>query len=431
MQTMRSKLVAFVLIAWGSGVLPVRAQTVDTAAAAAALSELQEVCTRVEQLWPEPLCGPIVLVHPATRVAVANAPGADGSFTSVHDAWVGRLPEELPVANTAIDWGNERWAMVMLPLPEDRFQRLRLLAHESFHRIQPALGHAGINAMAAHLDEEDARVWLRLELRALARAVEASGSPSRDAAADALLFRFIRHSLYPDAPASEAALEANEGLAEYTGVRFALDATGEDPRRAAELVEGFENRTTYVRSLGYGTGPALGLLLDRFDPDWRETAAGEAPDAARLLAESLGRTAGRDGYGLGEIAGEEAERAARTSRLRERYRDELIDGPVLVLPLPEQRVMFNPNTVVALGDAGNVYPGAILFGPWGRLTLHDAAALVSHDRHSARVPAPDTLQTPEERILEGPGWTLELEPGWRLTTGSREGDVRPVRAGGS
>jgi hypothetical protein len=422
------KSAAVVVAAFVLGAIPLTAQVVDTVAAVASLSELRQACDRVEPLWPVPLCGPILLVHPATRVAVANVPWPNG--TPVEGAWVGRLPDEVPVANTAIDWEGERWAMVMLPLPEDRFDRLRLLAHESFHRIQPELGHDGADAMATHLDEEDARVWLRLELRALARAVKATGRESREAAVHALMFRSIRQGLYPGAAELEATLEANEGLAEYTGVRFALDATGADRERAATLIERFEGRTTYVRSLGYGTGPALGLLLDRFAPGWRGAGPAAAADPARLLSETLGQVLGDGEYAFSEIASEEAARAARTAELRERYRRQLIEGPVLVLELPNRRVMFNPNTVVALGDDGNIYPGATLLGPWGQLTVHDGAALISHARDTARVAAPDDAMPDDDGILQGPGWTLELEPGWQLSPGLREGDLRVVRTGG-
>ncbi len=99
---------------------------------------------------------------------------------------------------------------------------------------------------------------------------------------------------------------------------------------------------------------------------------------------------------------------------------------MLILELPERRLMFNPNTVLALGEHGNVYPGAILAGPWGRLTLDDGAALASGDRSMARVAAPADLSDADGRV-EGPGWTLELEPGWRLEPGPRPGDVVLVR----
>lgn len=413
-------------------------QIVDTAAALVALAELDDACDRVEQIWPVPLCGPVVLVDRSSRIAIANRPDPDGRFDAIDGGYAGTLPADVPVANTSVDWSGERWAMVMLPLRGDRFSRLALLAHESFHRIQPALGHDSSDPLATHLDEEHARVWLRLELRALARSLVLHGATARTAASDALLFRAVRQCRYPGAAELEAQLEAHEGVAEYTGVRFALDATGAGLEQAAARVSGFESRPTYVRSLGYGTGPALGLLLDRYDPGWRQVAGSHREMARRLATvldapaavERLAMDRGRD-YELDVVAAEEAERAVRITALRERYRAELIHGPVLVLELPERRLMFNPNTVLALGDDGNVYPGAILFGPWGRLTLNDGAALATAERDRAWVVAPTDLEPDEQGVVTGPGWTLELDPEWHLAPGPRPGDVHLEEAAGS
>jgi hypothetical protein len=416
---------------------PLGAQDVAWSEAAGALIEFEEACREVEAAWPVPLCGPVLLVDPASRLAVSNQADGEGTLERRGDVYVGRLPEGVPVANTAMEWSNRRWAMVMLPLPEDRFRRLQLLAHESFHRIQPELGHNVTDPLATHLDEEPGRLWLRLEIRALARALEREEAEARAAARDALLFRAVRHRHYPGAARIEAALEGHEGLAEYTGMRFALAATGEGPERAASAVARFEDRPTYVRSLGYGTGPALGLLLDRYDSGWRTGLAG-TPDLAGSLAavlsflppttddaslEELGRSRATE-YGFAAIQEEEAERAARMEELRERYRRELVDGPVLTLDLPERRLMFNPNTVLSLGDLGNVYPGAVLLGPWGELTIHEGAALASEDRDRARVMAPESLNVKEDGTLDGPGWTLRLDPHWRAVPGPRPGDVR-------
>jgi hypothetical protein len=218
-------------------------------------------------------------------------------------------------------------------------------------------------------------------------------------------------------------------------VRFALDATGTPVARVAELAARFEQRPTYVRSLGYGTGPLLGLLLDRYQPGWRQRTA--PPDLAARLAAALPddaahadtpvvETAWRraEHYGVQQIRLEESERARRVAERRARYRRELVDGPVLHLELPDRRLMFNPNTVLALGAAGNVYPGAILLGPWGRLTLEEGAALAPPGRDWARVAAPATLQPGPDGALHGPGWTLEIESGWRVVAGDRPGDFR-------
>ena len=95
--------------------------------------------------------------------------------------------------------------MVSLPLPTDRFLRIRLLAHESFHRMQPELGLRATDAASAHLESESGRLWLRLELRALAEALRTQGARGRGAAMDALLFRAARQRLNPGAERLESA----------------------------------------------------------------------------------------------------------------------------------------------------------------------------------------------------------------------------------
>lgn len=420
-----------------------QAQAVDTSAAIRGLAEFGEACGRAEAVWPVELCGPVVLVHPATRLAVANQPDREGRFRSRDAIYVGEWPADMPVANTALDWDGKRWAMVMLPLPDDEFSRLQLLGHESFHRIQPELGHDVSDPLATHLDEEEGRVWLRLEVRALAKALTSEGNEAREAALDALLFRRLRYAAFPDAAEAERQLEGHEGLAEYTGMRFALDVTGASLDVAARKAESFERRSSYVRSLGYGTGPALGLLLDRYDAGWRKER-GPAPDLAHRLAVALSAPeADVDApprrelaerrvlvYGAEVVRAEEAERAERLAALRERYRRELVEGPVLVVELPERMLMFNPNTVLPLGDEGTVYPGSILVGPWGRLTLTEGAALASPDRDWARVVAPEVVEPDERGVVHGPGWTLQLEPGWRVVPGERGGDFRLEMASG-
>ncbi len=226
-------------------------------------------------------------------------------------------------------------------------------------------------------------------------------------------------------------------MADYTGVRFALDATGADIDKIAREVEAFETRPTYIRSLGYGTGPPLGLLLDRYEPGWRQDL-GSTPNLAHRLAAALSAPeadpeagARRElathravGYGYAIVRAEEAERAERLAAERERYSQDLVEGPVLVLELPERRLVFNPNTVVSLGADGNVYPNSILIGPWGRLTLEQGAALVTPERDRARVAASEALEPDLDGSVRGPGWILQLEPGWRIAPGPRAGDFR-------
>ena len=404
------------------------AQSLDSATAG--LRDARVACARDGgRLWGASLCGPVVLVRPSTRVALANRRDPDSTFAARDGAWVGTLPSSVGVANTSVRWGDAYWSMVMLPLPADRFERIKLLAHESYHRLQSAQGRAGADPVNAHLDERDGRLWLRMELRALAAALRATGPLARQRTEDALTFSAYRRQLYPGSDTLEAALEMQEGLAEYTGARLALDVTGAREDRVARQLAELETRPSYVRSFAYATGPALGLLLDRYAPGWRGRVR-EERDMTRLLADALHFTPPPDLavaaptramlYGFVKVAAAEDARDADRRARAAAYRAALVDGPVLVARQKGLGTVFDPNTLVPLGAEGTVYPTGTFTAPWGKLQVTEGGALVSPDFTTVRVPAPaDTAARP----LRGRGWTLELAPGWTVRPAvTRPGD---------
>lgn len=319
--------------------------------------------------------------------------------------------------------------MVALPLPTDQFQRLRLLAHESFHRLQPALGLRAPDAVSSHLESESGRLWLRMELRALAAALRKEGAAGRRAAKDALLFRAARQRLNADSDRLESALEIQEGLAEYTGTVLALGKSGEAINRVARAVEDFEDQRAFARSFAYATGPALGLLLDRFGGSWRESIGSET-NLSALLEKALGFRADGDirkraevrahRYGFGAVSQDEHSRAERTQAQLASYRARFLDGPVLEFPKAgELRRSFNPNNLVPLGESGTVYPTGTFRSRWGTLQVDDVGALLAPDNQSLRVSAPTDSQA---RPATGPGWRLELAPGWTIRATPKSGN---------
>jgi hypothetical protein len=401
-----------------------------------ALGELAQVCESGGMLlWRKPLCGPIVLVNPATRAAIANRPDPDGRFRKEGEVYLGVFPEQFTPSNTSIQWGGQGWATVMLPLPTDPFQRLKLLAHESFHRVQESLDLSASDAPNPHLDTEPGRIWLRLELRALARALRAQGPAARQYAADAMLFRIYRHHLCPGSEAMEAAMERHEGLAEYTGVAIAMRATGEVTSRVARAVEAFEDSDAYARSFGYATGPALGLLLDRYAPDWRRRAASASLDSMLISAlhvqpaGDLQRQAQEHAaaYGYSAVTAAEHEREERHEALLAELSARFIDGPTLDFPsAPELMRNFNPGTLVPFPPHGTYYPTGTFSANWGRLQVESGGALVAPDNRSLRVPAP---LDPDARPIRGAGWVLRIAPAWKIQPSGRPGSFVIVPAG--
>jgi hypothetical protein len=201
--------------------------------------------------------------------------------------FVGTLPKEVNTANTATNWAGVLWTMMLWPLPEDRLQRTRLMAHELWHRIQGDLNLPQGNPDNKHLGTSDGRLSLQMEWRALAAALRAKENDRWRAVTDAVLFRTYCHFLFKNARDEECQLELNEGLAEYTGVVLGAVNAADVIDSAVGILNSAPDYPTFVRSFAYATGPAIGLLLDSASPSWRKKLA--APnDFGKLLADAYG-----------------------------------------------------------------------------------------------------------------------------------------------
>jgi hypothetical protein len=385
------------------------------------------------RLWGVSLCGPIMFVDPATHRIMANQADAQGLLKPQDGVYAGSLPKDVPFANTAIEWGGVRWAQMGWPMPEDASQRRKLMMHESFHRIEPGIGLASSREIGSdHLDTLQGRYLMQLEWRALGQALAATDAKQRRKhAQDALVFRAARYRQFPQAAAAERAQERNEGLAEYTGIMVGGVSPAERLALAEKGLVGREKSPSFVRSFAYATGPAYGLLLDGYLPTWRQQLRASDMGLSELLAAALRyraqdfseqavqtRAAAYGGPAL--LAGEQL-RDLRHKQQVAKYKAQLIDGPLLLLPMRSPSFSFDPNTLVAFGDAGTVYPAMQAKAEWGAIEVREGA-LLSPDWSRLTVAAPKHA-TVRSGTLEGQGWTLSLAKGWHIVASSRAGDM--------
>lgn len=431
---MRSYLFARVLsiaVVITFNVAPTAAQSgaLDAATAGRYFAEAKALCARDGgKLWGRSLCGPMMFADPSTRAVVASEPDREGLLKRSVNVYVGLLPPSVNVANTAIEWAGVKWMMVMsTTIPADRYRRGRVLMHELWHRQQAELGFPASGAANDHLDTRAGRVWLQLEWRALASALAARGQGRRRALEDALLFRAHRRSLFPNAAAEELEMEMHEGLAEYTGVRLSGNP---DPARFVIDVNLLEEsrRESFVRSFAYASGPAYGLLLDEAAPGWTRRLK-KTDDPAELLRLRLRMSLPRGDerelsermrvYGGKELSASERRREEARRQLIDDYRARLVEEPVLSLALRSMRMSFDPGTLVPLEGFGTVYPNLRVVDVWGVLTVARGGALMNQTYSAVNVPAPTDVSA---RPVRGEGWTLELNDGWTLAPGAREGD---------
>lgn len=407
--------------------------SIDAAKAGRVFKEIQAISEKDGgKMWGKPLYGATLFVDENTREVVANRPDYQNLLAPQGDVFVGTLPAEENVANTATRWGGVDWTMVRWPLPENPLERDSLLIHESFHRIQDDLGLGGPDTANDHLDTQDGRLWLQLEWQALRTALLQQKDSRKKAEQDALVFRAYRRSLFKDAAVHEQALEKSEGLPEYTGIVLSAKNKAEAAAYAAARLEGAASMATFVRSFAYMTGPAYGILLDEAKPDWRKALKG-TDDLGDLLAAALGMVPPPDlkaaaqgraqAYGGKELMASEQARAVKKVQQETAMRQRFLEGPALNLPLTQAfSYSFDPTNQVPLEGVGTVYPYLRISAEWGILEATQGALMLMKEGmiSGIRVSAP---KDPAARPLAGEGWTLTLKEGWSVVPGKRPGDL--------
>jgi len=385
------------------------------------------------QLWGKQLYGPMMFIKFPEQLLIANQSDPKGYLKPQGEVYVGKLPKNIGIANTAQRWNGKKWTTVIW-FKFSPTTRTSLFMHELFHRIQPNLGFKGKTNV--HLDEREARILIRLEWNALLaanlkllktdRTKEAMKGAHQDVLA-ALTFRAYRHQLYNTSKYNEDALEMNEGLAEYTGVKLSGMDQEQIKQALIRSVKQSNKRRTLVRSFAYISGPLYGFLLDHYAPKWRKQLVNgkgftealrtrlslsipSTPKTLRKQVKHLGKH-----YQAKEIRAFEKDREAKRKQLLKKYQASLINGLVLKINLTKKfRYTFNPSTLVPFKGKGVVYPTITVRDEWGILTVTNGGALMSSNKTSITIPAKAKLDQANSR-LETKNWTLELKPGWEVT----------------
>jgi len=295
--------------------------------------------------------------------------------------------------------------------------------------VQPGLGLMQLAAANEHVDAMDGRYWLRLEWRALARALQESGAARVDAVRDALAFRKARRALYAGSAEDERKVEITEGLPNYTGNVVAASSPADAIASAVDLLLGTAAiPDSVVRTFPSTTIPAYGLLLDASSDGWTRRVR-NTDDIGTLLMNALSvqpaanAAASAARYGGAEIRRSEEQREQERQDRLAALRRQFIDGPVLVMP-GNGSAGSNSTGAVVIQGSGTVYFGAFkASGPWGTLDA-EKGVLVATDGSSRRVSAPVRR---DDGTFAGDGWTFKAAPGWVVREGARRGDYEVVR----
>lgn len=397
---------------------PAAAQ-VDQQRAEAYFKEAATICQRDGgRLWGVSLCGPMVFADTRTHTLATNQPRPAGEW-----------PRVLGFTNAPLEWGGSRWAAYIwdfttaLATPRARSE---FMLHELFHRIQPDLGLITRSGQNAHLDTFEGRVWLRLEWRALARALAQSGEDRKRAVSDAAAFRLKRRSHFANAAENERVEEIREGLAQYTGTVATAASHSEAVASALEQLAAAEGHETFLQQ-AYTTGVAYGILLDAVSADWRRRVHSDSDLGQMLMAALDVRPAANAVEASARYGGTELRAAEQTraEQRRVRMRDlqnRFVDGPVLLVPSGGGGT-FNAVGATPIPGVGTVFVLPYRQrGAWG--TLEATKGVLVGDDGTRRLPGPVRI---EGATLTGDGWTVTVAQGWTVRAGPRPGDYQIIR----
>ncbi len=371
------------------------------------------------KFWNHSLKGPMLLVDPESREIITNHNNKAGEFKPVDGVYISTLPEEMNIANTALNWNGERWTMLMLPLPTAEKARNNLLIHELFHRIQPQIGFANLSEQSnAHLDTYRGRLLLKLELEALVDAIFETGEERKSHLANAFQFRNERCSSQELSDA-ENTLELNEGLAEYTGAMLSGRNSEEMNMHFKNSVNQFYSNKTFVRSFAYQTIPMYGYMLAQSKKNWHQEVSGQTnlidyfKNAFEIEVDNsipFESVAQANDYGYEKILQEEQLREEERLIVVANYKAIFLEKPTLRLNFENMQISFDPRNIVPIEDIGTVYPTLKVSDNWGILTVEEGA-LLSANWQNVTVTEPSSTS---DSLVVGKGWTLELNENWRV-----------------
>lgn len=392
----------------------------DLNQATLAFAELKEALKNDNgKLWNHKLDGPILLINRVSRTIIANEKDEKGELVKQGDCFIGKFPDNMVIAHSIVVWNGKRWTMYSFPLSELKEERLNGLIHESFHRIQPEIGFDNLNEIqSVHLDTKEGRIYLRLELEALKKAL--SSEKPLIHIENALLFRQYRHQLFPEAKISENTLEINEGLAQYTSSILLGLTRSELQKYYVSQIDLLYEFPTFVRSFAYFTIPVYGYYMRQLDEKWNLNINKKTNLTDFILAfykikpsnlsseviEQVGKS-----YSINTIIESEQVRELKRLEQIKKYKTLFLGDSTVTIRLENMEIGFNPGNIMPLDSFGTVYPYLIITDNWGILQVDSCGALLNPKWNKVTISYPVFIT---DSLIKGKGWKLKLNDTWKL-----------------
>lgn len=234
-------------------------------------------------LWGRNLYVPLLFVDESNNTIYTSTSSNSFCLEEVNGVYRGELPSSIKVEKGPIIIDGKTWALIPMPLPDNKVECHALILHEAFHCLQPKLRLKPEPYDNTHMEKMEARFWLKLEWKALELALQSDGDNRSQAITDAICFRKYRRALYSQCDSCENRFEIHEGMADYTANKICRSKQ-ETEIHLMNKLEKMWASNSFVDCFAYYTGPVYAFLLDELSEDWRTHLA--AKDNIAMLVKS-------------------------------------------------------------------------------------------------------------------------------------------------
>lgn len=390
----------------------------------------EEICNKDDgKLWGENLWGPIIYIDTRNRAIYANVADRENNLKAKDGIFTGVLPKERIINASVIDFGGTKYAMVPLPEEEDSYRIVSRTIRSLFHCFQDRNGLSPSSFSTRHLNDRNARLYLKLEWKALTYALGSSGEARNQAVRDALVFRGARRELFPEAITDENKFETYEGLTTFTYMKLSTSGPDEMKQRILEYLDRIYQNRSYAWGYGFVHGALYATLLDQKGFDFKQIKQQPDYDLGQATLEAYGITLPavcRDvagslamSYDIQAIRAEESERMAMINERTRRIVNNFLERPVIVIDMESPNFSFEPEDIIFLDTIGTLYRKLRVSDNWGRLAVDDGGALITNDLGTLRISARNLVE--ERNHLSGEGWNLILNDGWEAAGDGKGG----------
>jgi hypothetical protein len=395
---------------------------------------VEDICNRDDgKLWGRNLYGPLMFIDRSSRRIIANQPDEEGLLKGKDGIYTGLYPKELIINFTPVKFGGKLFAMAPLPNTEDEYRIKTGAIHGLFHRFREISGIDPASYNTNNMDEKEARLWIKLEWKALRKAINSNGEERQVSIRDALIFRGSNRELYQKYAGDENRFETYEGLSTFTYTLFCTNSSEEFKTRLFENLDRIYSMQSYARSYGFIEGAMYASLLyvkgfdfhklqaDNFDLGnaVKELFNIDLPLICRDVAGSIAMN-----YDLNAINKEEEIRLADIRESIHKQISTFTEKPVVFLELESPYFDFEPEDVHPLDTLGTLYTSMRVSDNWGKLTVDKAGCLVSNNFRYLRLTAKGFKE--EKNRISGEGWQIILNNDWQLVTVDQNYFVRKL-----